>query len=78
MSFVSYADHLEKIMRKMKWKMLMAGVFVVSAFGALTVGIAWATVGQGISTTIIAGPTALGEVHVDSKSDINWISENFL
>lgn len=58
-------------MRKSKWKLLVAGAFVVCAFCGLAVGMVWATPGQGIFTTIIAGPTALGEVHVDSKSDIN-------
>src|SRR5262249_5157007 len=31
----------------------------------------WATSGMGISTTIISGPTALGEVHLNSMSEIN-------
>ena len=69
--FIFLRGPLEITMRKMKWKLLVAGAFVISAFGGIAAGIAWATAGQGISTTIIAGPTALGEVHVDSRSDIN-------
>jgi quercetin dioxygenase-like cupin family protein len=58
-------------MSKSNWKLMLAGVLVICACGGIAIGIAWATTGQGISTTIIAGPTALGEVHLDSRSDIN-------
>jgi len=54
-------------------KLLMAGAFVATAFGGLAIGIAWATPGVGISTSIISGPVVLGDVHIQSKSDINDI-----
>lgn len=52
-------------------KLTATGAFVAIAFGGIAVGIAWATAGNGITTTIIAGPTQLGEVHLNSDSDIN-------
>jgi hypothetical protein len=69
--FHPVADHLETTMRTSKWNLLMAGAFVTCAFCGLAVGIVWATPGQGITTTIIAGPSTLGEVHIDSRSEIN-------
>jgi quercetin dioxygenase-like cupin family protein len=57
--------------RWMPRKLALAAAFVVCAFGGLAVGIAWATPGAGIITTIIAGPTALDEVHLHTSSDIN-------
>jgi len=48
-----------------------AGALAAFAFGGIAVGIAWATAGSGITTTIIAGPTRLGEIHLNSESDIN-------
>ncbi|HTF56429.1 MAG TPA: cupin domain-containing protein [Planctomycetota bacterium] len=52
-------------------KLMAAGAFVAFAFGGIAVGIAWATAGSGITTTIIAGPTQLGEIHLNSESDTN-------
>jgi quercetin dioxygenase-like cupin family protein len=54
-------------------KRMAAGAFVACAFGAVALGVAWATPGQGVSTTIIAGPTLLGEVHFKSKSPMNEV-----
>lgn len=54
-------------------KLTAAGALVALAFGGIAIGIAWATPGSGITTTIIAGPTELGEVHVTSESDINEV-----
>src|SRR5262245_15183600 len=68
---VALTPNTEIIMSKIRTKLMLAGAFVACAFGGLAVGIAWATPGSGITTTIIAGPTALGEVHVHSRSDIN-------
>jgi quercetin dioxygenase-like cupin family protein len=67
----SVAVVAKRMRQVMPRKLLRAGAFAACAFGGLAIGIAWATPGQGITTTIIAGPTALGEVHVDSKSDLN-------
>ena len=52
-------------------KRTAAGALVAFAFGGIAIGIAWATPGSGITTTIIAGPTQLGEIHLNSESDIN-------
>ena len=52
-------------------KLTVAGALVAFAFGGVAIGIAWATPGSGITTTIIAGPTQLGEIHLNSESDIN-------
>src|SRR5262249_28238164 len=58
-------------MSKMNWKLVVAGAFVACAFGGFAVGLAWATPGQGITTTILAGPTLLGEGHLKSESELN-------
>jgi quercetin dioxygenase-like cupin family protein len=47
------------------------GAAAICAVGALAVSSAYATLGAGISTTIVSGPTRLEEVHVHSKSDVN-------
>jgi quercetin dioxygenase-like cupin family protein len=54
-------------MSKMKWKRMLAGVLVACAFGAVALRFAWATPGQGATTTPIAGPTILDEI--DTKSE---------
>ncbi len=60
-------------MCKWNWKLMLAGVCVASAFGGVAIGIAWATPGSGIFTTILAGPSLLGDNHVQSKSDVNQV-----
>jgi len=52
-------------------KLWAAGALAAFAFGGIAVGIAWATPGAGLTTTIIAGPTPLGEIHLSAESDIN-------
>ena len=52
-------------------KLMRAGAFVALAFGGFAIGVAWATAGSGITTTIVAGPTKLGEIHLNSESDVN-------
>ena len=52
-------------------KLTIAGALVAFAFGGVAIGVAWATAGSGITTTIIAGPTQLGEIDLSSESDIN-------
>jgi len=52
-------------------KLMIAGSLVAFAFGGIAIGIAWATPGSGLTTTIIAGPTQLGEIHLSSESDVN-------
>src|SRR5262249_50167165 len=60
----------EAIMFKPKWKLLVAGTFVACVFGGFAIGIAWATQGQGITTTFVVGPTPalLDEFHVVNQS----------
>ena len=58
-------------MKKKMLKLMVAGAFVACAFGGFAVGLVWATPGSGITTTILSGPTMLGEVHVHSESDVN-------
>jgi quercetin dioxygenase-like cupin family protein len=50
---------------------MLVGVFAVCVFGGIALKLASATPGQGISTTIVSGPTVLGEIHLNSDSDIN-------
>jgi hypothetical protein len=52
-------------------KMKFAWAVITCTLGLLAIGIAWATPGVGISTTIIAGPAVLDEVHLNSMSEIN-------
>ena len=60
-------------MRYRKSKLSLAVVFIVCAFTAIALRSAWATPGSKISTTIIAGPTSLGDVRVKTHSDINKV-----
>lgn len=60
-------------MTKKLLKLMVAGAFVACALGGFAMGFVWATPGQGITTTIIAGPSVLGEVKVKSESDINSV-----
>lgn len=55
-------------MNKKTWKPILAGVFAACAFGGIALGIAWATPGLGISTTILSGPTLLDEINVHSET----------
>ena len=52
-------------------RLTFAGALVAFAFGGIAIGIAWATAGSGITTTIVAGPTKLGEINLNIKSEIH-------
>jgi quercetin dioxygenase-like cupin family protein len=52
-------------------KRILGAALAACALTAVAIGIAWATPGAGISTTIISGPTVLGEIHLNSDSEIN-------
>jgi hypothetical protein len=54
-------------------KLVLAGVFATCVFGGLAVGTAWATLGAGISTTIVSGPARLNPIEVRSESDVNEV-----
>ena len=49
-------------MRKLKSKLVLAGVLAVCAFGGIAIGVAWATPSQGVTTTIISGPVTFGDI----------------
>jgi len=48
-------------------------VLVAFAVGGFVAGLAWATPGQGITTTILSGPTELDAIHIKSMSDVNEV-----
>ena len=54
-------------------RMILMGAVVACALGAVVIGIARATTGAGISTSVVSGPVMLGEIHVKSDSDINGV-----
>ena len=60
-------------MNRTTLKLMMVGAFVACAGGGLAIGLAWATPGAGIATTIVAGPSLLDEIRVRSDSDVNDI-----
>jgi hypothetical protein len=55
------------------YRRLLAPALVACAVGGFAAGLAWATPGLGITTTIISGPTLLNAIHVKSKSDVNEV-----
>ena len=56
-------------MNRKTFKLTLAGAFVACAFGGFAVGIAYATAGQGVTATLIAGPVALDEININVKVD---------
>ncbi|HEY3394949.1 MAG TPA: cupin domain-containing protein [Lacipirellulaceae bacterium] len=59
-------------MSKIKWKQMLAGVFVASAFGAIALRFAWATPPSApgtITTTVISGPVVLGATDIKIEND---------
>ncbi|HUE72288.1 MAG TPA: cupin domain-containing protein [Pirellulaceae bacterium] len=59
-------------MSKMKLKLMLAGVLVASAFGAIAVGIAWATPSSApgtITPTVISGPVVLDAIDVKIEDE---------
>jgi len=55
------------------FRRMLAPALVACAVGGFAAGLAWATPGLGITTTIISGPTLLDAIHVKSKRDINEV-----
>ena len=51
-------------MYKMRWKLMLAGVFLVGAFGTVALKVAWATPPKGVTNIAIAGPVELDEIHI--------------
>ena len=60
-------------MSKMKSKLVLAGVLVGCAFGGIGIGVAWATPGAGVISTLIAGPVALDEINIVSQSKTHGV-----
>ena len=60
-------------MSKSNLKLMLASVLVAGAFSGIALGSALVTGSVGLTTTILAGPTPLGEVYIDSKSEINEV-----
>ena len=56
-----------------KSKLLLAGVLVAGAFGGMAVGVAWATNGSGVGSTLVAGPVELDELDIQADSDTHEI-----
>lgn len=54
---------------KLKSKRMMVGALIVGAFGGIALRIAWATPNVGLTTTIISGPVALDEIHLNSQGE---------
>jgi quercetin dioxygenase-like cupin family protein len=69
--FSPRAIYKEIEMNKQALRLMRAGTLVAVTLGGVAIGMAWATPGVGITTTIVAGPTSLGEIHLNSDSDIN-------
>jgi len=55
------------------WKLMLAGVLVASAFGGITLRLAWATPGLGVVRTILTGPVLLVDVDLKSESEVNKV-----
>jgi quercetin dioxygenase-like cupin family protein len=55
-------------MNKKVLKLMVAGAFVACAFGGFAAGLAWATPGAGISTTIVSGPIELDPTRIVTES----------
>lgn len=49
-------------------KLMVAAALVICAIGGFAIGIAWATPGSGISTTIISGPVELDATRLVTES----------
>jgi quercetin dioxygenase-like cupin family protein len=60
-------------MSKLKSKLMLTGALVACACGGIALGATWVTPPSGLTTTIVAGPTLLGEVDVKSESEINEV-----
>ena len=51
-------------MNKMRWKLMLAGVFLAGAFGGVALKVAQATPPKGVTNVLIAGPVELDDIDV--------------
>jgi quercetin dioxygenase-like cupin family protein len=51
-------------MNKMRWKLMLAGVFLAGAFGGVALKLAQATPPKGVTNVLIAGPVELDDIDV--------------
>ena len=51
-------------MNTMRWKLTLAGVLLAGAFGGIALKVAWATPPKGVTSSLIAGPVVLPEIHL--------------
>ena len=49
-------------MSKMRWKLMLAGVFVAGALGGVALKVAWATPPVGVTNIPIAGPVVFDDI----------------
>ena len=54
-------------------KLMSTGALITLAFGLLAWGVAWATPGAGVTTTILSGPVEFGDLKVMSDSETNKV-----
>ena len=52
-----------------KLKLVLAGGCVACTLGVIALRVAWATPGQGVTRTLIAGPVQLGEIDIKTQTD---------
>ena len=55
-------------MNKKTLKLTLAAVFVVSAFGAMALRVAWATPPKGVTNTLLAGPVTVDDIDIVSQT----------
>src|SRR5262245_34971152 len=72
MSPHSNADYGRETMLLKKKPPLM-GAIAACALTGVVIGIAWATDGSGISTTIISGPVGMGDLDIKTDSELNRV-----
>ena len=60
-------------MSNMRLKLTLAGVLVACAFGLIALRVAWATPGQGVFTTLVAGPVAVDELNLGNETDTHEV-----
>ena len=59
-----------------KAKLTLAGVLVACAFGGIALRLAWATPGSGGTTTVLSGPVAFDDIHVQSATPEHTVAIN--